>query len=168
MICAISCGMGSKMKLRGDSMSSFSKHVTINEKGDYEVSIDYFKTSPDPEYLKKKVEHVINGPQLYQCDRCGTVDTKYNLLRGVEHPRIQCELASYRHRVYDSVSDKAKKRPWLYKEEIEKAKKNIKFQDDDLYGYNSVLIDMDVALLDTFDIPVYESKKAPDDWWKFM
>lgn len=152
--------------------TSFSKYVTVNDKGEYEVSLDFFKKTSyngNPEYWKKEFEKVLNGPQLYECNRCGILDTKEQLDKGVEHGRIECEIESYRRRVYDGVSLKCKLFPWLFEDELKKVKKSIRFQDGNLYSYNHVLRKESAKFIHTFYIPEYESKEnvVPEDKWWF-
>jgi hypothetical protein len=149
------------------------KCATLEVNGKWKFNAKKFmnhKLDSDSEkFWNDSFENVLNGPDLFICNRCSIPDTKENLDRGVEHSRIQCEEESYYFKIYKGLSDKCREdldgSDECLKELIE-VKKNTKFQDNKLYSSNHVLRYYSTDFYWNFNIPEYTGINTVTEKWK--
>lgn len=152
---------------------NFRKYISEDGDGHYRFdSQGYFEnehnTKLDWNWKRRNetFEKVFNGPQLYECNRCGILDTKENLDRGVEHSRIQCEEESYYYQIWLKLSQRCRNNPEYYLSELLEAKKNTQFQDSELYSSNFELRYHSDDIISAFEIPLYIGNNVVSDDWK--
>ena len=166
-----------KMKdnIKNPSISKFCTKTLDNLwKFDYGSYMKFQYPSLDQSYLdimywNKEYENILNGPELYLCNRCGIPDYKENLDKGVEHSKIQCEEANYHFKIYKSLSDDCRENPGKSKnclDELSRLKNEIKFRDNtEQYKYYNFLLKYETGIVNDFDIKKYNSDNKVSQKW---
>lgn len=113
----------------------------------------------------KIYEDVLNGPDLFVCNRCGIPDTKANLDRGVEHPRYQCEEESFFFKLFCSLSRECQINPIKHYLELPDENK-IKLRDIRLHSSNIAIRYQPNDWCREFIIPHYQRNNIISSEWK--
>ena len=113
----------------------------------------------------EQYEKILNGPVLYECNRCGLPDTYENISGGLEHSRHECETAGFMFRVYGAISDGAKIDPTNFMAEIADVLENTRFQDEAVYSTLPYTLRYDDWYI-SFNIKPYKKTDnlAPQEW----
>jgi hypothetical protein len=128
----------------------------------------YFGCKDSEKYWNDEYENVLNGPDLYLCNRCHIPDTKENLDKHVEHTRYQCEEKSYMFKIYKKLSDNCREDPSKSVkclEELKKVTNNTKFQENSHNVYVIRNVSPETWSRE-FDIPMYQGDNMVTQKWK--
>ena len=156
-------------KICSPQISKFAKFNNGKWKFDAKGYLGYYLGPKLEKVYNDEYESILNGPDLFECNRCGIPDTKINLDNGVEHSRYQCEQASYYFKVYKKMSDDCRENPGgsvkCINESVKFARET-KFQDNALYFKSKYAIRCEPHQWGfEFNIPKYNGDNmAPRDW----